>query len=100
MEAFHHFGIPLIDIQQTDFERTGTQYQIGRPPVAVDFLTSLGDLDFDECFERRKTDEDDGISIPYLGREALIRAKRFAGRPEDLADIRNLEMLDDESNET
>jgi hypothetical protein len=96
MRAFGEFGLALIGIEESDFSRKGTQYQIGRPPVAIDFLTSVGDLEFEECQENRVLDEIDGIPIPYLGKSDLIRAKQIAGRLEDLADIRNLTMLDDE----
>ena len=96
MKAFTEFGLALIGVEETDFSRKGTQYQIGRPPVAIDFLTSVGDLDFEKCRENRVEDAVDGISIPYLGRSELIRSKEIAGRPEDLADIRNLTLLDEE----
>jgi len=96
MKAFGEFGLALIGIEEADFSRKGTQYQVGRPPVAIDFLTSVGDLDFEACHENRVVDVVDGISIPYLGKDELIRSKEIAGRNEDLADIRNLTMLDDE----
>ncbi len=93
MRAFQIFGLPLIDIDESDFASEGTQYVIGLPPSAIDFLTSLGPLSFPDCWEKRVTDEVEGTAIHYLGKEDLIDAKRAAGRPEDLADIRNLKML-------
>jgi hypothetical protein len=35
------------------------------------------------------------LSIPIAHREDLLKMKRAAGRPQDLADIRLLESLDD-----
>jgi hypothetical protein len=32
-----------------------------------------------------------GLSVPVIGREDLIRAKRETGRPRDLADVAELE---------
>lgn len=37
-----------------------------------------------------------GLSIPIAHRDDLLRMKRAAGRPQDLADVRLLESLDDE----
>lgn len=36
-----------------------------------------------------------GLSIPIAHREDLLKMKRAAGRPQDLADVRLLEALDD-----
>ena len=37
-----------------------------------------------------------GLSIPIAHRDDLLRMKRAAGRPQDLADVQLLESLDDE----
>lgn len=36
-----------------------------------------------------------GLRVPFVSRAALIRLKREAGRPQDLADIDQLELLAD-----
>ncbi len=91
VDAFQQFGLPLIDIEESDFAAEGTQYMIGVPPVALDFLTSLGELNFDKCWEHRVIDDIDGIPVAYLGRGELIESKRIAGRLQDQADLRKLE---------
>ena len=40
MASFRQFGLPLVDIDESDFAVAGTQYMIGVPPVALDFLTT------------------------------------------------------------
>jgi len=97
MAAFRQFGMPLVDIEEGDFAIHGTQYMMGLPPVALDFLTSVEPLVFDDCWESRATDDIGGIPVSYLGREDLIRAKRTADRDQDRADIRKLIWLDSES---
>ena len=52
MAAFRDFGIPLIDIEESDFAQPQTQYMIGVPPVAIDFLTSIPGLEFEACWEK------------------------------------------------
>lgn len=87
MRAFGEFGMPLIDVTPADFEKESFQYMVGRAPVLFDFLTSLPGLDFKTCWESRVGDNGEGFSIAYLSKEALIWAKRLAGRPQDIADL-------------
>ena len=90
MVAFQQFGLPLIDIEEADFAVGGTQYMIGVPPVALDFLTSIGELDFAACWKHRVRDDIDGIPVAYLGRDDLIKSKEIANRDQDGADLRKL----------
>lgn len=87
MLAFQEFGIPLIDVAPNDFANEGLQYMVGRSPVLFDFLTSLPELKFSDCWEKRTTDHEEGFPIYYLGCEHLIAAKTLAGRPQDLHDM-------------
>jgi hypothetical protein len=93
MVAFQQFGLPLIDIEEADFAVGGTQYMIGVPPVALDFLTSIGDLDFAACWKQRVRDDIDGIPVAYLGRDDLIKSKESTNRDQDCADLRKLKGL-------
>ena len=90
MKAFVQFGIPLIDIEESDFAKPGTQYMIGVPPVAIDFLTSIPGLEFEECWSNRVEDDIDGVPVSYLGKDDLITAKEAAGRDKDREDVHNL----------
>lgn len=87
MAAFEEFGMPLIDVSPSDFATESFQYMIGRAPVLFDFLTSLPELNFPECWNERTTDDQESSPIFYLSRKDLIRAKETAGRPQDLADL-------------
>ncbi len=54
MKAFAHFGIPLIDIEQSDFATPGTQFSIGVPPCEIDFLTTIPGLEFtNQCMGKQ-----------------------------------------------
>jgi hypothetical protein len=92
--ALRQFGIPLIEVTEEDFSREGTQFMVGTPPVAIDFLTSVPGLDFSEAWERRIADREDGLTLLYLCRADLKTAKKVAGRPIDLADLDELEKRD------
>jgi len=89
--AFAKFGIPLIEVSQSDFESEGLQYVIGVSPCQIDFLTSLlGPADFAQAWENRSTQISNGIEMQFLGKPDLITAKQTAGRPQDLADLDEL----------
>ncbi len=90
MKAFAHFGIPLIDIEQSDFATPGTQFSIGVPPCEIDFLTTIPGLEFTNAWENKVTCQQNDFPIHYLGKQDLIKAKQTAGRPQDLADIDEL----------
>ena len=90
--AFRRFGIPLIEVTREDFEQEGLQYVIGVSPCQIDFLTTMpGVTSFDESWKTKQTNKTkSGIAIHYLGKADLIKAKKTAGRPQDLADLDEL----------
>jgi hypothetical protein len=90
MRAFREFGLPLIDVTPDDFAQESFQYMIGRAPVLFDFLTSLPQMHFAECWEGRTSDHAESFPIHYLARSDLITAKTIAGRPQDMADLDEL----------
>ncbi len=67
--------------------------QVGYAPVRIDLLTSLSGVEFDEVQASSVKDEVDGIEIPVIGREMLIKNRRAVGRTRDLADIEALEQV-------
>jgi len=88
-EAIVAFGAPArsMGISQDDLAVQGTVIQIGLPPRRIDLLTRLSGLEFDEAWPNRVSVRLDQFEIPFLGRDDLIRNKRAAGRPKDLADL-------------
>ncbi len=95
VRAFHHFGMPLIDVTQADFEQESFQYMVGRAPVLFDFLTSLPGLSFASCWHHHTVDTEEGFDVHYLSKEALIKAKTLAGRIQDLADLDEIRRADE-----
>ncbi|MFK5924901.1 MAG: hypothetical protein QM496_22200 [Verrucomicrobiota bacterium] len=93
--AFRQFGVPLIEVTQQDFESEGLQYVIGVAPCQIDFLTSLpGVRDFNLAWGDRAVEVCEGVEVNYLGKKDLISAKKSASRPQDLADIDELNRSD------
>lgn len=88
--ALHDFGAPLTGLTESDFREEGHFYRMGTPPSRVDILMGIPGVGFDAAWERRVEVDFDGLLVPFISREDLIRAKRAAGRPQDLLDIDSL----------
>lgn len=89
--ALIRFGAPLEGLREADLTEQDLVIQIGVPPVRIDLLTSVSGLTFEPVWAERIEVEIDGLTVPVIGRRALIVNKRAAGRPRDLADIHELE---------
>ncbi len=94
LNAFSIFGISTFGLKQEDFEVEGTQLNVGMPPVALDFLTSLPGVEFEKAWINRDISELENFPVNYLSKDDLLSAKKSAGRPVDLADIAELESID------
>ena len=90
-EALLRFGAPLKGISAADFATPGVFYQMGRPPVRVDVLTSLSGSVFADCWERRVTGRFGSRDVWVISIDDLILNKRAVGRLQDLADVERLE---------
>lgn len=92
LQALIGFGAPTTDLDTEDFTRPEMVIQIGVAPQRIDLLTSISGIgSFEEAWRTKIMAGVDGIDIPVLSRELLIRNKRAVGRPQDLADIAWLE---------
>ena len=90
--ALEAFGAPIEDhgITRQDFMSPGTVYQIGLPPRRIDLMTSISGVSFPDAWASRVAVEIAGVSVPFLGRDALVSNKRATGREKDELDVRLL----------
>jgi len=89
--ALGAFGAPLRDLTVNDLVSPDVVFQIGVAPARIDILTSVSGVRFDEAWPDRLMVRIETLDVPVIGRDALIRNKRAAGRPRDLADVAELE---------
>lgn len=89
--ALTEFGAPLDQLRLEDFSSADLVFQMGVPPSRIDILTGISGVSFSEAWPERVTVTVEGSAVPVLGRAALLRNKRAAGRPRDLADLAELE---------
>jgi hypothetical protein len=93
--ALGSFGAPLqaFEVGVEDFASYDGILQIGVPPRRIDLINRASGVSFDEAVAAGECFEVAGRSVPVLGREALLKNKRAAGLPQDLADVDALERL-------
>jgi hypothetical protein len=93
VEALRDFGAPLQahGITADLFKTPGLGYRMGVRPQLIELLTTIDGVTFDEANHGRRYFEIDSRQIPYIGRSALLKNKRAAGRMKDLADVEWLE---------
>jgi len=86
------FGAPIASAGVTpeDFSKPGIVYQIGQPPRRIDLLTEISGVSFDEAWTSRLGVPFEGRVVHFIGRDELVRNKKAAGRPKDLADVSRL----------
>ena len=94
--ALVRFGAPMdtLGVTMSDLTMPGVIVQLGFPPRRIDIMTSVTGLAFGEAWTGRVTHRVDGLEVPFIGRDALLRNKRATGRSKDLADIDALERRD------
>jgi hypothetical protein len=101
LAALRAFGAPIDAhaIGEQDFATPGTVYQLGLPPRRIDLLTSLTGVSFEEAWSDRVRIDVAGMSVPFIGREALLRNKRATAREKDVVDLRLLGGATDSSSD-
>jgi hypothetical protein len=95
--ALEAFGAPLRahGVAPGHFANEGDAYRFGIAPLKIEVLTRISGVSFDDALQGHKTFELDGHQIPYIGKAALIANKKSAARYKDLADVEELERLDE-----
>ncbi len=86
LRALRSFGAPVLDLTRDDLLRPDTVFQIGVAPARIDLLTGVSGLTFDEAWPSRISVTLEGLPVPVIGFDELLRNKEASGRPQDLAD--------------
>lgn len=84
------FGAPLSEITKTTFREEGIVFQIGVAPRRIDIITEIDGVDFKKAYSDKQEIEIEGVRIPFLTKENLIRNKESTGRQKDKLDAKYL----------
>ena len=91
--ALAAFGAPLasFEVGVEDFSSYDGILQLGVAPRRIDIINPADGITFAEAVAGGETFEIEGRPMPIIGRSALIKNKRAAGREQDAADVKALE---------
>jgi hypothetical protein len=91
--AFNQFGVPVFDMTEENFLHhvNWNVFSFGRSPVAIDIMTEVKGLSFDETFTKSKIYNDGGLLVRTLHKNDLIEAKKASKRSKDLDDLENID---------
>ena len=89
--ALAQFGAPLHEVDEATFVKLGVVFQIGVEPRRIDIMSAVSGVDFEEAYQHRQIVDIEGMSIPILSHDDLIKNKRATGRDKDRLDADRLE---------
>jgi hypothetical protein len=90
-QALTDFGAPLANVAPSDFEATGTIFQIGVAPRRIDIITEIDGVTFSEAEKDKMVIDIDGLPLPFISKTALIKNKSATGRKKDQLDVERLQ---------
>jgi len=92
-KALEKFGAPMHDFSAKDFEKKGTNFQIGVAPIRIDIITEIAGVEFEDAYRNMKPIDVNGYEIPVISIPDLIKNKRHTGRNRDLDDAEHLDVI-------
>lgn len=95
LQALSDFGAPLSDLTASDLSKKETIFQIGVPPLRIDIITNIDGVEFAEAWRDRVETSFGGVSAFVISRHHLITNKKTSARLQDLADVQQLESIND-----
>lgn len=90
-EAFHEFGFPPPDMNESLFLRPSSIVEVGREPLKLHVMNSISGVDFDDAYARRQIVHLDGMDVPFISYQDLVTNKCATGRTRDKADVEELQ---------
>jgi hypothetical protein len=91
LNALNQFGFGSVDLSEIDFIAPDKVVQLGMPPVRIDILTSLTEVDWVKAWTNKVAGRYGDTPVCFISKGDLIANKRALGRQKDLADIEALE---------
>lgn len=92
LRAFSFFGLPTNAIRLDRFLNNDKYdvFSFGRPPMAIDIVTAIQGVEFDDAYPNVKIVKIQGIEVTLLNISDLVKTKKASGRYKDLDDLENL----------
>lgn len=93
LKVLEEFGFGELSLSQQDLTTEGNVIQLGFEPIRIDLLTKLEGFQFTDIWNNRTSGTYGAEKVHFIGLEDLIKNKKQAGRPTDLADLQLLEKV-------
>ena len=90
VECLAEFGFGSLNLTTDDFTTLDRVVQLGYTPYRIDIITSISGVEFENAWANRWVIDVDGMHVPFIGRDDLLKNKRATGRPKDLLDVERL----------
>ncbi|SHN35621.1 hypothetical protein SAMN04488057_1287 [Cyclobacterium lianum] len=92
IKAFSFFGLPTNAIRLDRFLNSDRYevFSFGRPPMAIDIVTAIQGVEFDDAYPSVKIVKIQDIEVKLINISDLIKTKKASGRYKDLDDLENL----------
>jgi predicted nucleotidyltransferase len=90
LRVYADFGFSDLGLSVKDFLETDTVVEIGREPLKIQVLTGIDGVTFAECYARKTTCTLDGVNMPFISMEDLLRNKAASPRAKDKIDLEEL----------
>jgi len=91
LSALTSFGSPISGLTENTFMQKGIVFQIGVAPRRIDLITHIDGVDFNKAYSSRTIIVMEGLNLPFISKENLIKNKKSTGRDKDLVDAKHLE---------
>lgn len=91
LKAVNEFGFSSFNLTIEDLMKEGNVIQLGYPPLRIDLLNQIDGVAFIECYANKKVIEIDKLEINFISYADLLKNKRASNRPQDAADLDNLQ---------
>lgn len=89
--ALKAFGYSATGLKVKSLMQPAVVHFFGRPPRRVDLLNVISGVTFEEAWEDRVVKESDGLRLPILSFDMLLKNTRASPRPKDALDAEMLE---------
>lgn len=90
IEALVKFGFRRESLKLPLFQGKQTVLRMGLPPNRLEVISEIAGVEFQDCFQRRQIMNIEGIDVPVISLDDLIRNKQSTGRHQDQADVEHL----------
>lgn len=87
LKAVADFGFPIGTLTPADVANPRRILEMGVPPVQLHVMSAISGVSWDDAQTDAVVANLGGHDVRILGRASLIRNKRAAARPKDLADL-------------